>query len=154
VSVVNSQGEILIDTLVSNEDLVVDYVTHITGITQDMLVGAPSYSEVNAYVVSILKGAVVVGHTLECDLEKFVASLATKIKYIDVSELSQYTKDGFKKNKLKNLVKDNLNALIQEGVHSSVIDARAALALYKHKKRDFEAVPIKEYELQTVMSKL
>jgi len=48
---VNEFGEILIDTLVNNEEPVSDYITHITGITPDMLVGAPSFAEVNDYIV-------------------------------------------------------------------------------------------------------
>lgn len=64
VSIVNHLGEILIDTLVSNDEPVSDYITHITGITPEMLVGAPSYAEVNEYVVSLLTGTTIIGHTL------------------------------------------------------------------------------------------
>jgi hypothetical protein len=38
---------------------------------------------------------------------------------------------GMKKRKLKDLAEQFLNAKIQEGHHSSVIDARTALALYR-----------------------
>ena len=74
------------------------------------------------------------------------------LSYIDVSELSSYTRDGIRKNKLKNLANWYLNALIQEGVHSSVIDARTALALYKLKKREFETIPLKTFELHSVLT--
>lgn len=43
-----------------------------------------------------------------------------------------------KKRKLKDLADDFLNARIQEGHHSSVIDARAALALYRLHYEDIE----------------
>lgn len=42
------------------------------------------------------------------------------------------------KRKLKHLAADFLNAKIQEGHHSSVIDARAALALYRLHYEDIE----------------
>lgn len=43
-----------------------------------------------------------------------------------------------KKRKLKDLADDFLNASIQDGHHSSVIDARAALALYRLHYEDIE----------------
>lgn len=42
------------------------------------------------------------------------------------------------KRKLKELAGEFLNARIQEGHHSSVIDARAALALYRMHYEDIE----------------
>ena len=38
---------------------------------------------------------------------------------------------GFEKRKLKELARDYLNARIQESTHSSIIDARVALGLYR-----------------------
>lgn len=69
----NEFGEIVIDTLVSPSEKVTDYITHITGITSEMLVDAPSYSEVNSYIISLLTGATIIGHTVLCDLEKFTS---------------------------------------------------------------------------------
>lgn len=42
------------------------------------------------------------------------------------------------KRKLKDLSEEFLNAQIQEGHHSSVIDARAALALYRMHYEEIE----------------
>lgn len=111
VSLVNFKGEVVYDTVVNPEEPIADYVTHITGLTAESLVGAPMYSEVNKYVVSLIKGTVVVGHTLLCDLEKFV-SKDEVVCYIDVSEFKDYTKDGYNKSKLKDLSSIHLNAKI------------------------------------------
>jgi hypothetical protein len=43
-----------------------------------------------------------------------------------------------RKRKLKDLAKEFLNADIQDGHHSSVIDARSALALYRMHYQDIE----------------
>jgi hypothetical protein len=43
-----------------------------------------------------------------------------------------------RKRKLKDLAGEFLNALIQDGHHSSVIDARSALALYRMHYEEIE----------------
>jgi len=43
------------------------------------------------------------------------------------------------KRKLKELAQDYLNADVQSGHHSSIIDARVALALYRKYQSDIEA---------------
>jgi len=43
------------------------------------------------------------------------------------------------KRKLKELAQDYLNADVQSGHHSSIIDARVALALYRKYQNDIEA---------------
>lgn len=45
---------------------------------------------------------------------------------------------SFRKKKLKDLAREFLNADIQNGSHSSVIDARVALALYRMHYQDIE----------------
>ncbi len=133
VSIVNYYGQIVLDTLVSNDLEVTDYLTHITGITSHMLEGAPSYEVVNGEVMETLFGATIIGHSLHCDLEKFssVTLFPMPFYYRDVSEFSLYLREREQKCKLKDLTQIHLNGVIQEGVHSSVIDARAAMALYR-----------------------
>lgn len=112
-TVVNYYGEVLIDTLVSHKDIITDCVTHITGITPELLEGAPAYQLVNSYIVDLLASAkCVVGHTLECDLKKLVADKATTVNYIDVSEFHLYLKPSGLKTKLKILSAKHLNAKI------------------------------------------
>ena len=54
------------------------------------------------------------------------------------------------KRKLKELSSEFLNAKIQEGHHSSIIDARAALALYRMNYEDIEIKYRCEEALQEV----
>ena len=76
------------------------------------------------------------GHSLEDD---FQALKLNDDEYeCEIREISEFLlfqrplgNGGYEKRKLKDLAKDFLNASIQTGHHSSVIDARIALALYR-----------------------
>lgn len=105
----------------------------------------------------ILEGKVIVGHSLHDD---FVALKLNDQEYqCEVREISEFkvfkrpcfaykrTSEfsslrmrnydledeviGYEKRKLKELGREFLNASIQESHHSSIIDARIALALYR-----------------------
>ena len=115
VSIVNYYGHVLLDSLVRpnfRHGEPIDYLTHITGLTAEILAYAPSYEEVNEHAISLMMGKVVVGHSLTCDLEKFTSlwALPTPIQTIDVSEYPPYKKNRFQKRKLKDLSADFLNA--------------------------------------------
>ena len=77
-----------------------------------------------------------IGHSLEDD---FHALKLNDDEYeCEIREISEFqlflrpcANGGFEKRKLKDLAKEFLNASIQTGHHSSVIDARIALALYR-----------------------
>lgn len=90
VSIVNYKGEIVLDTLVNPQEPVSDYVTHITGLSKELLEDAPSYFEVNLQVIKLISNSVIIGHTLLCDLEKFTSQEGVKVRYIDVSEYKDY----------------------------------------------------------------
>ena len=83
-----------------------------------------------------------VGHSLHDD---FLALRLNQDEYeCEIREISEYVHFkrpcygykrevvGYEKRKLKELAKEFLNAQIQEGHHSSIIDARVALALYRN----------------------
>lgn len=55
----------------------------------------------------------------------------------DISLFNDYKLEG-RKTKLKTLAKEFLDLDIQTGIHSSVEDARATLALYIFKKQDLD----------------
>jgi RNA exonuclease 4 len=86
----------------------------------------------------IIDNKIIVGHSL---LEDFKALDLNKDEFKcelrDIAEFSKfkrtYPKMG-EKRKLKELAEHFLNARIQDGHHSSVIDARIALALYRNNK--------------------
>ena len=56
----------------------------------------------------------------------------------DVAKYAKYKSSLGQAKSLKNLSKEFLGKTIQEGSHSSVIDAKAAMALYKINEKDWE----------------
>jgi len=89
-----------------------------------------------------LDDKVVIGHTLMEDFHHLKLNEEEyKCQYRDVSCFSHFQKmtpEGGKR-KLKDLASEFLNAEIQVGHHSSIIDARVALALYRTFQMDIES---------------
>lgn len=76
------------------------------------------------------------GHSLDDDFKSL--KLNDDEYECEIREISEFTVfqrpvscSGYERRKLKDLAKDFLNASIQNTHHSSVIDARVALALYR-----------------------
>ncbi|RKO99371.1 hypothetical protein CXG81DRAFT_6566, partial [Caulochytrium protostelioides] len=133
VSIVNFYGHVLLDTLVAPTEPVTDYRTHVTGITRQMLVGAPSFKEVQYQVASLLKDKVVVGHSIHNDF-KVLFFTHPKGCVRDTSTWYPYRRLAQGPPSLRQLSAELLGIQIQTGAHSSVVDARAAMLLY-HKQR-------------------
>lgn len=136
ITIVNYYGNIVLDTLVKPWCKVLDFREEITGIKASDMNFAPSYPRVAPIIKEIINNRIIVGHSLEQD---FLSLNLTKDEYTcetrDIAEFSQFLRSmpSFlgQKRKLKDLAREFLNADIQKGHHSSVIDARAALALYR-----------------------
>lgn len=103
-----------------------------------MLDSAPDYDLVNEEAIRFMSGKLVIGHSLEGDFSKFksIPEIGS-VQYIDITDLPAYRKANGMKKSLKKLAEEHLNAKIQVAAHSSVVDARAALALYRHKEALF-----------------
>jgi RNA exonuclease 4 len=108
-----------------NPGVSIDYsCIKIHGIHKEWLDDAPSVEQVKEHILSHFKNAIFIGHGVLTDLK--VMDLGTLTTYIDTTWL-----DKGNPRKLKDLVRDQLNAAIQTDAHSSVTDARAAMALFK-----------------------
>ncbi|XP_031567193.1 RNA exonuclease 4-like isoform X2 [Actinia tenebrosa] len=113
VSVVNSHGCTVYDEYVAPRETVTDYRTAVSGVRSSDLKNAPDFKTVQKEVADMLKGRILIGHAIKNDLQ------------------SQYPS-------LKKLSQEILHARIQEGEHSSVQDAQAAMRLYILHKRQWE----------------
>lgn len=85
---------------------------------------------------------VVIGHTLMEDFNHLKLNEEEyKCQYRDVSCFSLFQKmtPESGKRKLRELAQEFLNAKVQVGHHSSIIDARVALALYRTFQMDIES---------------
>ncbi|KAL6778835.1 hypothetical protein ACKKBF_B04425 [Auxenochlorella protothecoides x Auxenochlorella symbiontica] len=139
VCIVNAEGGILLDVHVQQKERVTDYRTKFSGIRPKDLDQAWPREVVQAWVKDLVTGRVLVGHALHNDLEALEMSHpATGSR--DTARyppfMFQQAQGGrYKSRSLKQLSAEELGLSIQDGEHSPVDDARAALYLYlKHRK--------------------
>jgi RNA exonuclease 4 len=140
-SLVNYHGEQLYDSYVLPPpgNRVEDYRTFVSGIKPSHLQPgyARPFAQVQADVAKLLKGRVLVGHALRNDL----AVLGFGHPKRDLRDTARYS--GFRKKAhgppaLRLLAKEVLGLEIQAGEHSSLEDARAAMALFRRGRVGFE----------------
>ncbi|PRW59412.1 RNA exonuclease 4 [Chlorella sorokiniana] len=142
VCIVNSAGNVLLDRYVRPKEKVTDFRTRVSGIRPSNLRDAAPFDEVQRQVADLLKGRIVVGHAIVNDLEALLLSHKRK----DVRDTARYpplmkeqARTGrLKPRALRHLAAEQLGLTIQEGEHSPVDDARAALLLYMRHRKEWE----------------
>jgi len=144
VSIVNWNGETVLDAFVKVPTKVTDFRTWVSGVTAKDIKSSSAMNEADcrAKVASLLKGKVVVGHALSND---FKALMLTHPKD-DIRDTAKYRSfQVFNGNKwrprsLKNLSQEHLGLTIQvKGEsHDSVDDAKAAMELFKYARENWE----------------
>jgi RNA exonuclease 4 len=152
------KGRVALDTYVQPEQTVTDYRTHVSGITADHLVHAPSIATVRSIVLDFLQDKILVGHGLENDLSALQIShplwLIRDTAYYQPFMQTRFVHyDGstaLAPRKLRELCTEKLHRDIQvPGVpHCPAEDARAALDLYKSHRPRWEACMVKQQQLQ------
>ena len=138
VSLVNSVGECIYDKYVAPKEKVIDYRTHVSGISPQHLKNAVPYDIVQKEVCDILKGRILVGHALQNDLKVLMLSHSRK-NIRDTQKYKPFQKLLKRKRpSLKMLAKEILQQNIQEGSHDSVTDAQVTMQIYRKYKKDWE----------------
>ena len=151
VSVVNEDGNVVLDTFVAPTEPVTDYRTRVSGVRPQDLRGAPPFKEIQRKMADILKGRTLVGHALKNDLRVLLLDHPRRLtrdtalyrpltRPLRANERAQDTgiARGRGSRSLKELCAQHLGLEIQGGEHSSVDDARAALLLYQANRRNWE----------------
>ncbi|XP_075989972.1 uncharacterized protein LOC142985589 [Anticarsia gemmatalis] len=130
VSIVNKFGDCIYDKFVKAREEVKDYRTDISGVRKEDLLNGEDFTKVQKEVSELIKGKILVGHSLKNDLSVLFLSHPKR----NIRDTSRYK--PFRKitkgstPSLKRLAKELLGIDIQSGEHSSVEDARAAMQLY------------------------
>jgi RNA exonuclease 4 len=93
-------------------------------------------------VNKIIDGKVLVGHSIDQDLEHLnLYDQNSKFAKRDISEyigFQSLVQGQPQKRKLKDLAAEFLNAKIQQKTHSSVVDARVCMCLYRQNQEEME----------------
>lgn len=137
-SLIDFHGRQVYDSYVKPKERVTDWRTAITGITQKQMWFAREFEEVQAQIAELLKDRILIGHDLKHDLE--VLKLSHSVR--DVRDTAMFP--GFRqygngrKPALARLAQEILGVEIQKGVHSSLEDAKVAMALFRRHKPAFD----------------
>lgn len=144
VSLVNWNGEVVLDTFVQVPTRVTDFRTWVSGVKpKNIREGkAMDVKECREKVAAHLKNKVVVGHALRNDFHALMLTHPNQ----DTRDTAKYRPfqrlggNKWRSRKLRDLVKENLGLSIQENgqAHDSVDDARATMELFKLVREEWE----------------
>lgn len=139
VSIVNRYGVNIYDKYVKPTESVTDYRTAISGIRPFDIENGESFNVVQNEVAQLLKGRILVGHSLKNDLDVLFLKHPRR-QMRDTSRYKPFRKFASGNTpSLKKLASTLLGLKIQTGEHNSVIDARTAMQLYLVYKNKWEA---------------
>mmetsp|Transcript_49065 Transcript_49065/g.124512 ORF Transcript_49065/g.124512 Transcript_49065/m.124512 type:complete len:405 (+) Transcript_49065:60-1274(+) len=141
VSIVDHEGNVLLDRFVRPNETVTDYRTHITGITAETMQKKGVLREDTARKMTseLLDDKIVVGHALQNDFQALLLSHPHAL-IRDTAVFKPLRVPGWEKKtpSLARLSEHWLQQKLHEGEHDSVEDARAALRLYRLRSRQWE----------------
>ena len=120
---------------------VTDYRTWVSGIKAEHVQNAPSFASVQQEVKAMLKGRVIVGHSLENDFGALGFFPPRYMCRDTAHDIRRLLTRGGRPRKLRHITWEFLGMVIQDGPcgHSPEEDARAALYLYHRFRDEFEA---------------
>lgn len=147
VSIVNWDGDTIVDRHVKVEEPVTDYRTFVSGITQADLEShdALSFTEARELVCAAIQDKVVVGHALKNDFDVLQIShpwflIRDTARYEPLMKPHPFEDGILIASRLRDLARAKLGLVIQEDgtMHDSIEDACAAMDLYKKARRKWE----------------
>lgn len=138
VSIVDFHGRQIYDSFVRPKERVVDWRTHVSGVSPKNMATARTFEEVKAQASNLMKGRIIVGHDIRHDLEALLLEHPRK-DIRDTARFSGFRKYGHgPKPALRVLAREILGVEIHTGQHSSIEDARVAMLLFRRHKPSFD----------------
>ncbi|XP_038078169.1 apoptosis-enhancing nuclease-like [Patiria miniata] len=143
-SIVDYDCNVLYDDYVKPEVEILHYRTQWSGIRKRHMVDAIPFREAQQQIADILRGKVLIGHSLRSDIQVLQLGHPREdtrdtSTYRGLRELAGVTVGPGQQLGLKKLTKLLFGHSIQQGEHCSVEDARATMNLYKLVERQWEA---------------
>nr|XP_036276285.1 RNA exonuclease 4 [Pipistrellus kuhlii]KAF6277223.1 REX4-like protein, 3'-5' exonuclease [Pipistrellus kuhlii] len=138
VSVVNQFGKCVYDKYIRPTQPVTDYRTAVSGIRPEHLQQGEAFAVVQKEVAEMLRGRILVGHSLHNDLKVLFLDHPRK-KVRDTQKykpFQQQVQSG--RPSLKLLAERILGVRVQQAEHCSIQDAQAAMRLYVTVKKEWE----------------
>jgi RNA exonuclease 4 len=138
VTVVNSDGAVVLDSYIAPQASVGDYRTAVSGVRPEHLVGAPSLLAVQRTLADLFKHRVVVGHSVDLDFAALKIAhprFATR----DTAYYRPLMRAPRLSHSLRFLAKEYLKLDIQTGEHNPIEDAAVAMRLYQMHAAEWEA---------------
>uniref|UniRef100_A0A023GIS1 RNA exonuclease 4 n=1 Tax=Amblyomma triste TaxID=251400 RepID=A0A023GIS1_AMBTT len=138
VSLVNVMGHCIYDKFVKPTEEVVDYRTAVSGVRPGDIEKGEEFATVQKEVSEILNGRILVGHAVHHDLKVlFLSHPRRRIR--DTSAYRPFrAMFGGRTPSLKALSERILGVKVQQGEHSSVQDAQAAMRCYTMYRKQWE----------------
>lgn len=136
-----SDGKIVnqYNTLVKPINEIDDFISELTGITNDMLLDAPAITEVLPGFIDFIENSIVIGHNVNFDINFIYDNCISannspfKNDFIDTMRLSRWIFKDFKNHKLTTLI-DNFK--IQRNImHRALSDSIATYECYEYIKQ-------------------
>ncbi|CAB3382112.1 Hypothetical predicted protein [Cloeon dipterum] len=133
VTVVDEEYEVVYESLVKPDDMIIDYKTQFSGITKETMENGPSKSlkEVQDDLLELIKeDTILMGHSINNDLK----SLKLRHDMLVDTVIVFPHPNSYKRNSLRWLAEDELGRIIQQGNgHDSAEDARTCMSLMRKK---------------------
>lgn len=139
VSIVNENGNIVMDKYVKPQEKVINYRTRVSGIRPKDLESGEDFKTIQREVSVLIKNAIIVGHSIKHDLD--VLYLTHPKNLTRDTSCYTYIRNTYSNGRtpsLKNLAKVILNREIQSAEHNSIEDAWATMQIYKKFKVQWE----------------
>lgn len=138
VSLVNQFGKCVYDKYVKPTQPVTDYRTAVSGIRPEHLQQGEAFAVVQKEVAEMLRGRILVGHSLHNDLKVLFLDHPRK-KVRDTQKYKPFQRQVESgRPSLKLLAERILGVRVQQAEHCSIQDAQAAMRLYVTVKKEWE----------------